>query len=162
LLHSSKLSERAIDKNWYFDACALEEKKRLGSLATACSKGGAIVVVSHLSLGEAYGSCVKKDNNDISRGGEGERLRTFNSLIQELCNAEYLCVVSNEDIDEILEKTRDYFKLSITDAMHLATALKHHCQIVKTTDRDLSGLNASKLKQLGSLFNNPHFQICTF
>ncbi|MFH1392440.1 MAG: PIN domain-containing protein [bacterium] len=89
-----------------------------------------------LALGEAYAnSYIKKDE---------EKLRAFLCLMDLLRGR--ISIISNDYAEEEFEKAKEKFpRLSISDALHIATAIKHSCSIFKTADRDIYGLNPCKI-----------------
>lgn len=133
---------------WYYDACALDSSKN--TYAEIINKNNKhLSVVSHLSLGEAYGNSHLKSKEVVA---------SFVGLIDKL--SDYLTIVSNDGIDNIFHQIRDKFsRLSITDAMHVATAIANGCVILRTTDRDLTGMDKKKLSDIAKDFHLDRFSV---
>ena len=138
------------DKSFYYDACTLDyDKKTFDEIINKNKKFNIKSLVSHLSLGEAYGSS-KHKGKDVES--------SFTDLVAKL--GDYLTVVCNDGIEKELDKVKDIFPaLSITDAIHVATALKYKCSVLRTTDKDLFDLPSKKVNQLGTYFSMPDFSI---
>jgi hypothetical protein len=72
----------------------------------------------------------------------------------------YFEVVENDICDGVIAEVRVEFpRLSITDAMHLATAIEAKCVVVRTSDADLYGLSHKQLNKLGAKYGLPHFSV---
>ena len=134
--------------SWYYDACALDSGTEVYGEMT--SKSNPIrPIVSHLALGEAYGNCHNK-----GKAQEDAFLRLMRVASRKME------IVGNDGIEEILSITKETFpKLSFTDAIHLATAIKFKCNIFRTSDNDFCGLDHEKVKKYGSNFEIPNFRI---
>ncbi len=118
---------------WYFDACALDFDPDQ-SVKDITNKT-AIAYISHLSLGEAYGNCLRK-NFDKTGEDANEAIFIFTNFVRRLKG--FVNIIGNDDIDDIFSELRDTFRLSITDAMHLATAIKNECNVFRTADPDFN------------------------
>lgn len=131
----------------YYDACALEGE---GVIREIINHGNANqVIISHLALGEAYGNCLIK-NEDIKNA--------FIKLVNDLLS--FVKIVGNDGAESYLSDTQEIIgRISITDAMHIATALHHRCEVIRTRDRDFCGLDNSKLKELGEKYSIPNFAV---
>ncbi len=109
-------------------------------------------VLSHLSLGEAFGNCFLKGK---------EKAGAFIGLIEKL--RDYISIIENDGIDNQFEEVKNQVPalsaLSITDAIHVATALKNGCSVLRTFDRDLYGIAKCKVRNLGNKFDIPEFSI---
>jgi len=140
--------EKKRKERCYYDACALDYDK--GTYSYIINERYYVEsMASYLSLGEAYGNCYKK--------GE-EKLKAFTKLMEE--SRDLIKIISNDYIEEQLEMVRKKFKrLTITDAVHLATALKHRCKIFRTIDPDIYKLDPEKVKELAKECNVPKFSI---
>jgi len=137
---------------WYYDACVLE--KRLIYPEITSIKNPKIPIISHLALGEAYGNCL------LDKGEE--KADNFLKFIKLLKQNNFLYIKGNDGIDKIFNEINSSldFRLSITDAVHLATAIKHECCIFKTADaKDFKEINKNKIKELGKKYNTPNFAI---
>lgn len=137
-------------ERWYYDACALDEGKN--TYAEIINKNfPKTALISYLSLGEAYGNCYKKSKT---------KAEALLELIEKLRN--YIEIVDNDGIEDIFEEIQDEFdtnRLSITDSIHLATAIFHKCDILRTADRDLYGLDPRKILKLSENFDLKRFKI---
>ncbi|MCK5476558.1 MAG: PIN domain-containing protein [Candidatus Aenigmarchaeota archaeon] len=130
---------------WYYDACALDKKVDIYNKIYSCKKRNTISLTSALSIGEAYKNCYYKGNDQVN---------DFVSLINKMSSKYGLEIVSNKDIDKQFTKIREKFDhLSITDAIHFATAIRHECEILVSIDNDFTGLNKKDVegvaKELG-------------
>ena len=131
----------------YYDACTLEQRMAYTEIINR--KNPNFSVISHLSLGEAYG-------NEFAKGEVASR--AFTNLIEKM--RDYFHLAGNDGVDAILLKVKEYFpRLSITDAIHLSTAIKNQCLAFRTADLDLYGLDDKKVKKLASEFELPNFCI---
>lgn len=141
---------KKVNERFYYDACTLDyDKKTFDEIINKNKKFNIKSLVSHLSLGEAYGNCKRKGLNVEN---------SFTDLVAKLGN--YLTVVCNDGIEKEFKKVKEMFPtLSITDAIHVATAIKYECSVLRTTDRDLFGLPSKKVTQLGTHFSIPNFSI---
>lgn len=142
-------------EKWYYDACALDSG--LETYSEIINKNHPIKpIVSHLSLGEAYGNC-------HGRIKSKEASEAFIDLINRLKALNKLNIVGNDGINDIFDEIRnDIPHLSITDLMHLATAIKNKCNIFRTIDDDfinLSDINKKKIKEIAEKSYTPNFVI---
>ena len=111
----------------YFDACALETKYIYENFYSNY-KHGQRFFVSHLSLGEALGNCKNPEQRQYF-------LDLFNNLIDNF----ELKVIETDNCDKIFYNLRNRFnRLSITDALHLATAISNKFNEFYTRDGDFS------------------------
>jgi hypothetical protein len=136
----SKKKDEIVEK-WYYDANSLDDGK--GVYGEILNKHPKKTIISHLAIGEAYGNCL----------GDGkEKSEAFIRLMDSLMkikDRKIIQIVGNDGINVQLDKVREKMdRLSITDAIHLATALKHGCCMFKTSDRDLKGLNDPLVKEV--------------
>lgn len=147
---NSSISNITNIRKWYYDACVLDESKNTYyEIINKNPKFSITSITSHLGLGEAYGNCRKK--------GE-EQAEAFISLINKLGNR--LDIVGNDDIEKELIRILEVFPaLSITDAIHLATAIRCKCEILRTIDPDLHRLPHKKVRKLAEEFGCPGFAI---
>ncbi|MBI4149723.1 PIN domain-containing protein [Candidatus Woesearchaeota archaeon] len=125
---------------WYYDACTLTNKEELVEILNAYQKRNVVPIISHLCIGEAFANSHLKSQ---------ERLEAFMELMRNL--RDHINIVGNDGIDSQLEYVREIFpSLSITDKIHLATALRHKCEIINTKDGDFLGQSKRKLDQLAN------------
>lgn len=132
-------ADKKIPKR-YYDACVLEEELIYHEIT---SKSKIKPIISHLALGEAYGNCLKN--------GE-QQADDFLRFIGLLKKHGYLNIVGNDKIDKIFTHIRDSqdFRFSITDAIHLATAIRERCSVFTTKDKgDFEEIHKDKIKNLG-------------
>jgi len=129
---------------WYYDACVLDELWFSDIMNEGtnrhCPK---MIVLSHLALGEAFGNIYNKK--------KPEALLAFTDFINSLKKAAHVSVVGNDDDNypSLFDQIRgDVSELSITDAIHVATAIKEECCNIISNDRDINGLSDFKLKKI--------------
>lgn len=122
---------------WYYDSNALDSESGVYREIINLKDYSTVAVTSHLALGEALGNTLKK--------GE-EKFNAFVELIRTL--KDVLLVLGHDDINGLFQDVRAcYTALSITDSIHLATAIKEQCTQFKTSDNDFLGLKDEGLKQ---------------
>ena len=134
---------------WYYDACVLDKSK--SAYAEMFNRHYPIkAVISHLALGEAFANSHRRGN---------EVADAFMSLVRDL--SPYIEIVGNDGCDAILHDVkREFQHLSITDALHVATAIKNNCVNLRTIDRDLYGIpQRKKLQEIGVKFGLRSFSI---
>lgn len=125
-------------ERWYYDACALDSK--LGTYSQIVNKKNPPreTIISHLSLGEAFANSHRK-GKEVSE--------TFAELIENLRG--FFRLEGNDGIESELTVIQgEVARISLTDAVHLATALKYDCNILRTTDKDLLGIPKARLKKI--------------
>lgn len=121
-------------EKWYYDACTLDS--RLETFYEIINKGHKSIT-SHLAIGEGYANCLLKGNRAYSY----EVLDSFIELIKKLKTKGLLEIVGHDEVGPILEKVKDIVpRLSVTDSLHLATALHEQCCIFRTIDKDFDGI----------------------
>lgn len=70
-----------------------------------------------------------------------EAVHSFVDLILKLQG--YLTIVQHDDVVTIFDQVRERFpRLSLSDAVHLATAIKCRCCVFKTSDHDFHGIGS--------------------
>ncbi len=140
--------EKKVKEKWYYDACTLDDDIDIyDEIINKNKQFHRGSLVSHLSLGEAYGNCHNKDELMAD---------AFIDLIKSL--GDRIQIIGNDSIEKQFKKVKSKFtKLSITDAMHLATALKHLCSVFRTIDPDLYKLPHKKVAELGTECGMPRF-----
>lgn len=134
---------------WYCDACTLEEELIYHEVT---SKNKKKMLISHLALGEAYGNCLNK--------GEVQAKALLN-LIRKMKKSGFLNVVGNDNIEEIVTHIiKSDLRMSFTDTVHVATALKKKCVTFMTTDKaDFEEIDKLKITELGKKFGVDDFSI---
>lgn len=131
---------------YYYDACTLEGEETFSEII---NKRIPNAVLSHLSLGEAYGVSLSKGK---------KKSECFVELIDRI--SDYIKIVGNDNINKEFEAVNDEVpRLSITDAIHIATAIKYKCKSIRTLDRDFKGIDRKKILRLGNKFNISTFSI---
>jgi len=134
--------------SYYYDACALEEGREYYR-EFLDRQNPHICVVGFLSLGEAYGNAHRKG---------ASALEAFTKLMGSI--GDKIRVVGHQDIKSILEDTLQEFPaLELTDAIHLATAIREKCSILRTADRDLFGLHSGRVATLAKRHGCSQFAI---
>ena len=128
-----KSREKALKKAeakkecWYYDACALNATASVKEI----TNGKMVSILSHLAVGEAV-------SNEYRKGLE--RGRTFVEILELMTEAANMKYVGHDEgaVTRYFYDVRDEFPaLSLTDAIHVATAIKHKCKVLKTSDGDL-------------------------
>lgn len=145
---SGKRTEDSNKEHWYYDACMLDKgKSQYAELFNSPYPVQAII--SHLTLGEAFANSYLKGSNQLD---------AFVELIKSL--GKYITIVQYDGSTKTLNTVQESFPaLSITDAMHMATALDNRCVCIKTIDPDFCGLSRPKLNELGNKYGLEHFSI---
>lgn len=133
---------------YYYDACALESSSEIYKEIVNGRANDHIV--SHLSLGEAYGSCLYKGT---------EQSEGFIGLITSIKS--YIKIVGNDVPEDLLTDIKnDISSLSATDTIHVATAIREGCSVLKTTDNDLLGGGIpKKCNDLGKKYSISNFTV---
>ncbi len=139
---------RIVKPKWYYDACALRYSRSIVDEIRGKSIRNEIVI-SYLTLGEAYGTCCN----------ESEELEEFfNELFEDVKG--HVTIISNHVSDILLSKIRDECKIiKVIDAIHLATAIKNGCEVFRTADRDIYGLTNVTRKRLRKISGISNFKI---
>ena len=127
-------------QKWYYDACALDDDKDTYKEVFRGKKKGIVAVASNLSIGEAYGNSYKKKGQEAAEA--------FIDLIGRLNKIKAFEIVNHTGIDKKFKQVRSATRLSITDAMHLATAMSNECCNLITADSDLYDLPKESLKDI--------------
>ncbi|MBX4198321.1 PIN domain-containing protein [Candidatus Parcubacteria bacterium] len=123
-------------ERWYYDSNTLDNQVTYKEII---DKNHPIeVVISHLAIGEAYGNALHKSE---------EAAEILIDILNKI--KRYIKIVQNDGPDRIFNDVRDTFdRLTVTDALHLATAIENDCCILRSCDPDLCGLDGPKLKGL--------------
>lgn len=132
-------------EKWYLDACILEYEFIYGEVLSKKSKE---VFIGHLALGEAFGACLEK--------GE-EQVRALMELMEKLSKINCVNIVGHDSIGKQLRYVREHCELKMADAIHLATALKKKCCKFRSIDSDFTKMPKSKIHSFGE-----HFEINNF
>ena len=128
-----------IERRIYYDA-NMFIRKCVGEIVNNNSSKGVASITGHLALGEAFGTARRKGQ---------EELESLLGVIEHL--GSYLRVVSHDGINDHLALVLEIFpRLAMSDAIHLATALSNDCEILRSSDGDLYGLDKHKLERLCS------------
>ncbi|MBU6427103.1 PIN domain-containing protein [Patescibacteria group bacterium] len=140
-------------EKWYYDACTLD--RDLETLSEIINKHHPKqAYTSHLAIGEAYANC---SNKSVERN-DPEILSAYVDLISKL--RKYLRIVSNDGVEKILEKIKSMRPtLSITDSIHLATAIREQCCVFRTTDHDFNGFSKQDQIDLAHAFGMSRLSI---
>ncbi len=118
---------------WYYDACALDVKEVFAEITKKHRANETLI--SFLALGEAYGNNFNKSDK-LAEG--------FFELIGKLRNN--IKIISNEKTNGILRELMEAFPmLDAADALHIATAIKNDCEMIRTADQDMYGIPKKKL-----------------
>lgn len=142
------MNKKALDdrEKWYYDACTLDQKNCYYDIVN--KKPPKKAVISHLALGEAYGNCHVKKKNPIGA------ISALAGLIEKLRLGNYIKIVGNDNVDKELKFIKESsLRLSITDSVHLATAVKERCCVVVSTDSDFLRAPKKKLFKLKENFS---------
>jgi len=133
---------KEIKTKWYYDACTLDEAIYKDIVIEVTNKHNPkLAVLSYLALGEAYGNLFNKKGQD--------EMDAFTGFLQLLKNKKHIIVVGNDEIDEVLEKIRPFFdRASLTDSIHVATAIVNGCSNVLSGDRDINGIGKEKKEKI--------------
>jgi predicted nucleic acid-binding protein len=134
----------------YFDACTLEYSTGVyGVIINKLEPNDAIV--SHLSLGEACGRAIEKGKDNLD---------AFVLLIEALRTR--IKVVGNDSIDSLIKEIwgeEGIKRISITDAIHLATAIQNGCSAFHTADGDFCNASPDGFKAIAARHNLLDFYI---
>lgn len=144
-------------ERWYYDACALHgSASAYGEIFR--SKNPVNPVVSHLALGEALANCRVQKSGKKRQQNLDEKTDAFIELIKKLDS--YITIVENDGCDSYFNKIQEKFpRLGITDALHMAIALREHCVVFYTSDSDLLGLPSQKVRDLGKVCGVERFAV---
>lgn len=131
----SKNRKKEKSEKWYYDASSLLHENAYDEIINQTPPRKS--VVSHLALGETYARL----HNEKKTGAA----EAFAQLIEKA--GRFIEIQHHQGIDKIFKQVRSEFPaLSLTDAIHLSTAIRNSCCILKSEDRDLCGLSPKRLK----------------
>lgn len=138
---------------WYYDACVLDANKRVYTeISKNLEEKNICAVTGHLGLGEAHTNVLHKKGR--------EEATALIDLLHNLNEAGHFFLVNHDDITEILQQIRTKFNnLSLSDAIHLATAIYNKCEVLRTKDRDLWGIPHDKIKLFAKQYDINNFEI---
>ena len=123
---------------WYYDACTLTNQEELKEVINSYKKRKVIPIISHLCVGEAFSSSHLKSQ---------EKLEAFIGLISGL--GDHIKIVENDGIETQLEYVNELFSnMGFCDKIHLATALRWKCCLLKSRDGDFTGITKEKLDEV--------------
>lgn len=133
---------------FYYDACALGSEETYRGIVN--NKNSNEHIISHLSLGEAFG-------NSLCKGDDV--LRSFLELMETIKRK--IKIVGNDVKPDLFQDILENINsLTPTDALHLATAINHECSNFKTTDSDfLGGKIPAMCKKLAQSYSIGNFLI---
>ena len=123
---------------WYYDACTLTNREELKEVINSYKNRRVIPIISHLCVGEAFSSSHLKSR---------EKLEAFIELIFSL--GDHIKIVENDGIETQLEHVNELFSnMGFCDRIHLATALRWKCVLLKSRDGDFTGITLKKLDEV--------------
>lgn len=143
------MSAKTPTEKWYYDACTLDPN--LGTFGEIVNKR-AIAYTSNLALGESFANSLRKDP---------ESLESFIDLIKKLRETGIeIKIVGNDETEGIISQIKELCsRLSLTDSMHLATALREGCCVFRTIDPDFDDVTKDMQKQLANQHGMSTFSI---
>lgn len=135
-------------EKWYYDACTLDEG--LVSLDEIINKSHFHkAYTSNLAIGEACANCFNTNEEQFS---------AFVDLLRRL--RKYIEIVGNDGVEETILEIKELCpRLSLTDSMHLATALREKCCVFRTTDLGFDDVTKDIGKQLANKHGMSTFSI---
>ncbi len=147
------MSTTELSEKWYYDACTLDHKlTTYGEIIN----DEHISITSNLAIGEGCANCLLKWNNIKGY----DVLDSFIDLLKKLRDQDLLKIVGNNDIESILARNKESVpRLSVTDSIHLATALREKCCIFRTIDNDFDELTKNIEKRIANENGMPKFAV---
>ncbi|TRZ80564.1 PIN domain-containing protein [bacterium] len=140
--------KKGVEGRWYYDACVLRAGRKTIDEIRGKSRRKKILI-SYLTLGEAYGSCCNEDKAVEE---------AFRELFREI--RELITIVNNDIPYKLFEGIREECKrIGVADTVHLATAIKNNCENLRTADRDIYGLTKETIQKLRNKFDVPKFTV---
>lgn len=130
-------------ERWYYDACALEAGIIYDEIINN-TRSKRKLTASFLSLGEAYGNCFRDDKAE-------DAPEKFIQLINELKKINKLDIIPNARIEKAFRFVRATCRLEVSDAMHLATAIRNNCNVFRTFDPDFD-LTKEQTREIAEKF----------
>ena len=120
-----KRAKQAKRECWYYDACTLSSVDIIGEIVNQNHNS----VISHLAIGESIANEYYK--NGVEAG------RATVELFEKLVDLGKIKIVGHDDVIKPYDAVRERFSIfSVTDTLHLATAIKHRCTVLKSADGD--------------------------
>ena len=107
-------------------------------------------IISHLALGEAYGNSVQKGDQIADK---------FLKLVHQL--KPYIKIVNHDGTETILSELlrQTDMRIEAADAMHIATAIKHQCEVLRTLDYGMYNMSSTKINAFANKHGLPIFSI---
>lgn len=148
----SKKKNRNMTRR-YYDACALDQYYEIINLEKDHSTEA---WTSHLGIGEAIFNIIDKTDKDADK-----KIPAFVEYIVDLVRVKRLKVIGHDNIGDWLSKISECLSiLQLSDAVHLATALKNDCVAFRTTDTDFTARERkTKIHKFASDNGKPRFRI---
>lgn len=146
-----------IKTRWYYDACTLDGNLYEDIFREVTSKHcPKLAVLSHLALGEAYGNLLEKKSK--------LEMNAFTDFLDKLKLTQRVLIVGNDEVEDIHEKIVGAMpaRSSLTDTIHIATAIKNECCNILSDDQDLTGIDKvkkDKIKKVARQFGVEDFSI---
>ena len=152
---AKRLSKKRLCEHttWYLDANALTSGSAMAICVNA-KQHNALGLVTHLALGEALGNVIDKHGMD--------KADLLFDLVQRLRADGKIHFHSFDSFASILDEVRkDFDRLSLTDAVHLSSAIGFKCAKFMTSDTHFSKQNVPRdaLKSLCERFAAPVLSI---
>jgi|AntRauTorcE11897_2_1112592.scaffolds.fasta_scaffold22911_1 predicted nucleic acid-binding protein len=120
-----KQAKQDAQESRYYDACTLSSVSVISEIVNQKHNS----VISHLAVGESIANEYSK--HGIDAGQNAVR------LFEQLVGLGKINIVGHDDVAKPFNAVRSEFtSLSITDALHLATAIKHQCTVFQSADSD--------------------------
>ena len=143
------MSREKRTQRCYYDACTLDSsKKTFGEILN--KKDGNNCIVSHLAIGEAYANSFTKQK---------EVPETFIKLLGQL--KPFISIVNHDGIETVLDEllSQKEIRIEAADAVHVATAIKNRCEVLRTLDYGLYNIPNKKIKAFAERYGLPNFSI---
>jgi len=124
-MQQQKQAKQENQESWYYDACTLSSVDVIREIVNQSHNS----VISHLAVGESIANEYSKHGLDAGQNAV--------SLFEQLIGLGKINIVGHDDVVKPYDSVRERFtSLSITDALHLATAIKYKCTVLKSADGD--------------------------
>lgn len=139
---ATKSTTRKVQRRWYYDACVLSGNLKVQQQIVNSNPANKIkAITSHLAIGEALGSIVYKKKEPVD---------AFINLITTYHRTGYLTIMGNDKLEKYLALIKKQsFELDLTDAIHLAAALKKKCERLISSDKHFD-YSKAKYHDLGN------------